>query len=124
MRRKPVFAMTEPHNMARRLQASLHKTLAVGVLALAAAAAARAAGQEKGAASHVHTPVVLMTSQQDHDRQMQALGISGFPAGPDPYQAATYNEAASRPYPNLPNPLCMSDGTKVTTAAQWTKRRA
>src|SRR3954469_7909395 len=124
MRRKAVFAMREQQNMSRRLQASLHKTLAVGVLALAAAAAARAAGQEKGAASHVHTPVVLMTSQQDHDRQMQALGISGFPAGPDPYQAATYNEANAMPYPNLPNPLVMSDGTKVTTAAPWTKRRA
>src|SRR4051812_9524964 len=116
--------MREQQNMSRRLRISLHKTLTVGALALAAAAGARAAGQEKGSASHVHTPVVLMTSQQDHDRQMQAFGISGFPAGPDPYQAATYNEANAMPYPNLPNPLVMSDGTKVTTAAQWTKRRA
>ena len=68
--------------------------------------------------------VVMLTSQQDHDRQMQVLKISGFPPGPDAYQAATYDEATATPYPTLPDPLVMNDGTKVTTAAQWTKRRA
>ena len=58
------------------------------------------------------------------DRQMQLLKISGFPPGPDAYQAATYNEATATPYPALPDPLVMNDGTKVTTPAQWTKRRA
>jgi hypothetical protein len=69
-------------------------------------------------------PVVMMTSQQDHDRQMRELKISGFPAGPDPYQAATYDEATATPYPMLPDPLVMNDGTKVTTPAQWAKRKA
>ena len=85
-----------------------------GLLALALGAAQLVA----------QSPVVMMTSPQDHDRQMRELKISGFPAGPDPYQAATYDEATAAPYPTLPDPLVMNDGTKVTTAAQWTKRRA
>src|SRR3954469_14245178 len=95
--------------MPRRLHASLQWTLSLAVLA---------------AASSAQAPVVMMTSQQDHDRQMQVLKISGFPPGPDAYQAATYDEAAATPFPRLPDPLVMNDGTKVTTAAQWTKRRA
>jgi hypothetical protein len=65
----------------------------------------------------------MMTSQQDHDRQMKLLQISGFPPGPDAYQAATYEEATANPYPTLPDPLVMNDGSRVTTPAQWTKRR-
>jgi hypothetical protein len=96
--------------MSGRLHASLQWTLSLAVIALGAAQA--------------QSPVVMLTSQQDHDRQMQLLKISGFPAGPDAYQAATYNEATANPYPVLPDPLVMNGGTKVTTPAQWTKRRA
>ena len=88
--------------------------LTLGLVALALGAAQLVA----------ESPVVMMTSQQDHDRQMRELKISGFPAGPDPYQAATYDEATANPYPTLPDPLVMNDGTKVATPAQWTKRRA
>src|SRR3954469_2201136 len=94
--------------MPRRLHASLQWTLSLAVLA---------------AASSAQAPVVMLTSQQDHDRQMQLLKISGFPPGPEAYQAATYNEAAATPYSTAPDPLVMNDGTRVTTSAQWTKRR-
>ena len=110
--------------MSRRPHTSLHRSLTFGLLALVAAPLVRAAGQATGSPSNVHAPVVIMTSQQDHDRQMQVLGISGFPAGPDAYQSATYSETTATPYPKLPDPLVMNDGTKVTTAGQWTKRRA
>src|SRR4029079_19328304 len=96
-------------------------TLSLAALALGAATVIRAAGQEQASAPDA---VVMLRSQQDHDRQMRLLKISGFPPGPDAYQAATYDEAAATPYPALPYPLIMNDGTKVTTAAQWTKRRA
>ena len=106
--------------MSGRLPASVRGSLGLAVLALAAAPLVRAAGQDTAGAP----PVVLMTTQQDHDRQMRLLKISGFPAGPDAYQAATYDESTATPYPALPDPLVMNDGTKVTTPAQWTKRRA
>jgi len=110
--------------MSGRLRASLQCTVSLAVLALGAAQLVRADGQDKTAALTVESPVVMLTSQQDHDRQMQLLKISGFPPGPDAYQAATYNEATATPYPTLPDPLVMNDGTKVTTPPQWTKRRA
>ena len=110
--------------MSGRLHASLQWTLSLAVLALGAAQLVRAAGQDKPSAPHDQSAVVMQTSQQDHDRQMRLLKISGFPPGPDAYQAATYDEATATPYPTLPDPLVMNDGTKVTTPAQWTKRRA
>ena len=109
--------------MSGRLHTSLQWTLGLAMLALGAAPLLRAAGQDKP--RHPAPPtVVLLTSQQDHDRQMQLLKISGFPPGPDAYQAATYNEATATPYPTLPDPLVMNNGTKVTTRAQWAARRA
>ena len=94
--------------MSRRPHPSLQSTLSVAVLVVIAVGAAQ------------ESPVVMLTSQQDHDRQMKFLKISGFPAGPDAYQAATYDEGTATPFPTLPDPLVMNDGTKVTTAAQWT----
>src|SRR3954469_22119003 len=94
--------------MSGRLHVSRQWTLGLALVALGAA----------------QSPVVMLTSQQDRERQMRLLKISGFPPGPDAYQAATYDEATATPYPTLPDPLVMNDGTKVTTPAQWTKRRA
>ena len=69
-------------------------------------------------------PVVVLTNQEDRQRMMDQLKITSFPPSPAPYLAATYDQATADPYPNLPDPLLMNDGTKVTTAAQWRKRRA
>jgi hypothetical protein len=106
--------------MSGRPHASLKWTLTLAVLAFGVPVLVRAAGQDKATGQPA---VVLMTTQQDHDRQMQLLKISGFPPGPDAYQAATYSEATATPYPTLPDPLVMNNGTKVTTRAQWTARR-
>jgi hypothetical protein len=103
--------------MSGRLHTSVQWTLGLAVVALGAAGLVRAAGAGNAPA------VVLLTSQQDHDRQMRLLKISGFPAGPDAYQAATYDEATANPYPDLPDPLVMNNGSKVTTAGQWKTRR-
>ena len=76
--------------MSVRAYASPRSTLGLALLVLAAAPFAGVAGQDA---------VVMMTSQQDHDRQMRLLKISGFPPGPDAYQAATYDEAAASAKP-------------------------
>src|SRR6476646_5825405 len=110
--------------MSGRLYPSLQCTLGLAVLALGATPLLGAAGQDKDSPPNAQSPVVLLTSQQDHDRQMRVLKISGFPPGPDAYQAATYDEATANPFTALPDPLVMNDGTKVTTPAQWTRRRA
>jgi hypothetical protein len=109
--------------MSGRSHSSLQWTLGVVGVALAAAGLVRAAGAGQAGATNGQPAVVLLTSQQDHDRQMRLLKISGFPAGPDPYQVATYDEATANPYPDMPDPLVMNNGSKVTSAGQWKARR-
>ena len=66
---------------------------------------------------------VKLTNQEDRQRMMDQLKITMFPSGPGAYLASTYDEATANPYPKLPDPLVMNNGTKVTTPAQWAKRR-
>ena len=68
---------------------------------------------------------VVLTNQQDRQRMMDILKITSFPSGPGAYLASTYDENTANPYPHLPDPLLMNNGTKVTSAAQWrrTSRR-
>jgi hypothetical protein len=65
---------------------------------------------------------------EDHQLMMKMLGInelrpgpSGNPSAPD---AANTEESKATTYTSLPDPLIFKDGTKVSTADQWTKRRA
>ena len=67
---------------------------------------------------------VVLTNEQDRQRMMDQLEITMFPSGPGAYLASTYDENTANPYPDLPDPLVMNDGTRVTSAAQWPARRA
>jgi hypothetical protein len=66
----------------------------------------------------------VLTNQEDRQRLMDMLKITMFPSGPGAYLASTYDEKTASPYPVLPDPLVMNNGTKVTTASQWARRRA
>ncbi len=64
----------------------------------------------------------------DHRDMMEQLGIRALRPGPsgDPSapNSANYDEALANPFPELPDPLTMKDGRKVTTPEQWwTERR-
>jgi hypothetical protein len=67
------------------------------------------------------------TDQQDHQNMMDQLGIKAMRPGPSGNENApnhaNYDESKANPYPNLPDPLVMNDGTKVTTAAMWNEQR-
>ena len=68
-------------------------------------------------------------SAAERDREIKLLGIAEMQHGVTAYDIgapgnANYDEAKANPYPGLPGVLTMKDGTKVTTAAQWPKRRA
>lgn len=72
---------------------------------------------------------VVMTAQQDHKQMMEQLGIKEIRRGRDGNNKsspnyANYDEAKANPFPTLPDPLKMKDGTTVTTAGMWKKRRA
>ncbi len=104
--------------MAGRLLRALPWVAGVATVALWASPAARGV-EQTGGSDHV-----VLSSADDRQRMMALLEITMFPSGPGAYLASTYDEATANPYPTLPDPLVMNDGTKVTTAAQWPRRRA
>jgi lysophospholipase L1-like esterase len=67
-------------------------------------------------------------AQQDHQDMMNQLGIRALRPGPSGNEQApnhaNYDSALANPYPKLPDVLTLKNGQKVTTRAQWAKRRA
>lgn len=100
--------------------------LSIAVL-LAASTSARAQEPAREPAGSNPPPPVKLTAQQDHKRMMDQLKISSLRPGPsgrpNSPNAANYDESKSNPYPNLPDPLVLKSGEKVTTAESWGKRR-
>ncbi len=73
-------------------------------------------------------PPLKLTAQEDHQRMMDLLGIKTLRRGPDGrnQQAenhANYDEAKANPYPDVPDPLVLKNGQKVTSAEVWWKER-
>jgi len=74
------------------------------------------------------TPPVRMTKAEDHQRTMDLLHIKELRRGKagrdktDP-NFANYDESKANPFPNLPDPLTLKNGKKVTTAADWWNKR-
>ena len=68
-----------------------------------------------------------LTSEQDHARLLEMLGIDSLrprPSGnPEAPNAANSDESIANPYPNLPDPLTLNNGQKVTNAEMWWNRR-
>ena len=112
----------------------MRTTIALGTLLLLSAAAFAQVkpALPSDAAARSRTPeqqAILDASTAELQREMQLLGITALrppknavhPGRPD---FANYDEARANPYPDLPPLLTMKDGSKVTTLAQWKKRRA
>jgi len=70
---------------------------------------------------------IQAASEKDHQRVMDELGIKqlrpGVDADPKSAHAANYDESKANVYPNLPDPLVLEDGKRVTTADIWWKDR-
>src|SRR5687768_12785435 len=67
------------------------------------------------------------TTALDHRNMMEQLGINRLRPGPSGRAGATnsanYDPAKANPFPDLPDPLTLKDGRKVTTAEMWWKER-
>lgn len=109
---------------------SIQLSVALIVLTLLVVPHAELAGPATPQDSGAMPPPVVMTAQQDHQRMMNLLNITSLRRGadgrnPQAPNAANYDESKANPYPNLPNPLVLKSGKKVTTAkAWWNQRRA
>ena len=70
---------------------------------------------------------VTFTAEQDHQNMMDQLGIKALRPGPSGDDKApnhaNNDESKANPYPNIPDPLTLNNGDKVTTAAQWWDKR-
>jgi hypothetical protein len=67
-------------------------------------------------------------TQQDHKQMMAQLKIDSIRRGangndPNAPNAANYDESKANPYPNLPDPLTLKNGQKVTDAKTWWDQR-
>ncbi|MDB6033696.1 MAG: lipolytic enzyme family [Verrucomicrobiales bacterium] len=67
------------------------------------------------------------TASQDHKNMMGQLGIKALRPGPSGRPGATnsanYDPAKANPFPDLPDPLTLKNGKKVSTADTWWKER-
>jgi hypothetical protein len=70
---------------------------------------------------------VTFTAEQDHQNMMDQLGIKAVRPGASGNEKAlnhaNYDESKANPYPNVPDPLTLNDGQKVTTAEVWWSKR-
>jgi hypothetical protein len=99
------------------------KSLAVSLSCVFAAATM---GQSSGTVSAAPPPVTF-TSDQDHQNMMDQLGIKALRPGPSGNENASnhanYDELKANPYPDLPDPLTLNDGQKVTSPQVWWEKR-
>ena len=65
---------------------------------------------------------VKLTAEQDHERIMRLLNITSLPPGASG-QHPNLDESKANPYPNLPDPLTLNNGQKVTTPEMWWNQR-
>jgi hypothetical protein len=69
------------------------------------------------------------TTQQDHQNMKDQLGIKTLRPGPSGNaapgtpNAANYDPEKANPYPDLPDPLTLKNGHKVTSGDMWWKQR-
>ena len=67
-------------------------------------------------------------TERDHRAMMALLHIDSLRPGangnnPNAPNAANYDESKANPYPNLPDPLVLKNGKKVTTVKMWWEKR-
>ena len=71
---------------------------------------------------------IRKVSELDHQRMMDLLKITSLRPGvdgmnPDAPNAANYDETKANPFPDLPDPLILENGKRVTSARAWWKKR-
>ena len=111
--------------MSRTCVRPVHSWVAVAAvagLATAAGVAQQPPAPQAPAAAAQPSPLQV-ANQRERQRIMDLLKISAIPPGAVSSSPATYDEAEANPYPNLPDPLTLKNGQRVTTAAAWRSRR-
>ena len=66
-----------------------------------------------------------LAAQADRQKMMDVLHIASLRQGangndPQAPNAANYDETKANPFPDLPDPLVLNNGKKVTSSKMWT----
>jgi hypothetical protein len=108
----------------------MYKTFAVKVLCvlLVLLTGVSIYAQQGGRRGNDRWAEIRRLTAEDHQRMMDLLGIKSLRPGrngmnPQAENYANYDESKANPYPNLPDPLKLKDGQKVTTAQMWWNQR-
>ena len=106
----------------------VRSSLALALLAMLAGPTGSRAFQAAAPAAGKLPEPVRLTSEQDHQRIMGLLNMTTIRPGRDGNNRnspnyANYDESKANPYPNLPDPLVLKNGKKVTTATMWWNQR-
>jgi hypothetical protein len=107
---------------------SIRWSLGLILMALVAGPPVRGGDSAKPPEGGTAAGPMKMTAQEDHQKMMDLLHITSIRRGADgnnkqsPYYA-NYDEAKANPFPNLPEPLVLKNGQKVTTAQMWWDQR-
>jgi hypothetical protein len=78
--------------------------------------------------SQAYRDSISKLTNEDHRDMLRQLGITTLRPGrdgmnPNSPNAANYDESRANPFPVLPDPLKLIDGTPVTTAEMWWNKR-
>jgi lysophospholipase L1-like esterase len=111
---------------ALRSNRLLASVLSIAVLVLFARASITA-GQGPAGPSIPGDAPLTWTTERDHQDMLDQLGITALRPGPSgneqaPNHANT-DESKANPFPDLPDPLVLKNGDRVTTPAQWWNAR-
>lgn len=105
--------------MIRSLTRAAAGATAAVTLVFGTAPTARSQNTTTSAAPHVQ-----LTRDEDFQRTRSLLGITAPPpAGAVNNAPETFNERVANPFPNLPDPLRLNNGQRVTSAAMWNNQR-
>lgn len=68
---------------------------------------------------------IQQANKEDHQQMMEQLHIASLRPGANArvIGSTNYDEAKADPYPDLPDPLTMKNGKKVTSARMWWEQR-
>jgi hypothetical protein len=115
--------MSENPFARRVLQTAAAALLLAGIL-LASAPSSGQDAKGKGKAQ-AKRPDFIPEGYNDHQNMQTQLGIKKMRRGRDSKVKDTSDEATANPYKDtMPDLMTFKDGTKVTSAKQWPKRRA
>lgn len=101
--------------------------MAVGLAALLGSSGM--AGWAQAAGTKTDEAGIWAAAAKDRQHMLDELGIPASAMRPAPSgdarakNATNYDESKANVYPNLPDPLRLKDGEKVTTPAMWWKQR-